>query len=169
MEDALNQADEQYKPTKMVAIVADPKTGDILAMGQRPTFHPKTREGIEKTWLNEAVEVSYEPGSTMKIFTLAAALEEQVLNLNDYYESGSYKPTKDDLIRDHNKVGWGSITYLEGFQRSSNVAIAKIVQEKLGFDTYRQYLTKFGFENPTGIELPNETGGKLFTIIRQKK
>ncbi|MDF1506685.1 penicillin-binding transpeptidase domain-containing protein [Robertmurraya sp. DFI.2.37] len=161
LEDALNQADEQYKPTKMVAIVADPKTGDILAMGQRPTFHPKTREGIEKTWLNEAVEVSYEPGSTMKIFTLAAALEEQVLNLNDYYESGSYKPTKDDLIRDHNKVGWGSITYLEGFQRSSNVAIAKIVQEKLGFDKYRQYLTKFGFEDPTGIELPNETGGKI--------
>lgn len=162
LEDALNQADEQYKPAKMVALVADPKTGDILAMGQRPTFHPKTREGIEKTWLNEAVEVSYEPGSTMKIFTLAAALEEQVLNLNEQYQSGSFKPTKNsDAIRDHNKVGWGSITYLEGFQRSSNVAIAKIVQEKLGFDTYREYLTKFGFENPTGIEIPNETGGKI--------
>ncbi|MDQ0155914.1 penicillin-binding protein [Robertmurraya andreesenii] len=162
LEDALTQADKEYKPKKMVAIVADAKTGDILAMGQRPTFHPKTKEGIDKTWLNEAVEVSFEPGSTMKIFTLAAALEEQVLNLGEYYQSGSYKVTKkSDAIRDHNKVGWGPITYLEGIQRSSNVAIAKIVNEKLGFDKYREYLTKFGFEDPTGIELPNEVGGKI--------
>lgn len=162
LEDALNQADEMYKPENMVAIVADPKTGDILAMGQRPTFHPKTREGINKTWLNEAVEVSFEPGSTMKIFTLAAALEEDVLNLNETYQSGSYKVTKNSkAIRDHNKVGWGPITYLEGFQRSSNVAIAKMVNEKLGFEKYREYLTKFGFEKPTGIEVPNEAGGNI--------
>lgn len=162
LEDALNQADEMYKPENMVAIVADPKTGDVLAMGQRPTFHPKTKEGISDTWLNEAVEVSFEPGSTMKIFTLAAALEEDVLNLNETYQSGSYKVTKNSkAIRDHNKVGWGPITYLEGFQRSSNVAIAKIVNEKLGFDKYREYLTKFGFEKPTGIEVPNEAGGNI--------
>ncbi|RTR32453.1 penicillin-binding protein [Robertmurraya yapensis] len=162
LEDALNQAQEQYSPKKMVAIVADPATGEILAMGQRPTFHPKTREGITDTWLNEAVEVSFEPGSTMKVFTLAAALEENVLNLNETYQSGSYKVTKNSpAIRDHNKVGWGPITYLEGIQRSSNVAIAKIVNEKLGFDTYREYLTKFGFEDPTGIEIPNETGGNI--------
>lgn len=162
LEDALSQVDKEYKPKKMVAIVADPKTGDILAMGQRPTFHPKTKEGISKTWLNEAVEVSIEPGSTMKVFTLAAALEEQVLNLGEYYQSGSYKVTKNSpAIRDHNKVGWGPITYLEGIQRSSNVAIAKIVQDKLGFEKYREYLTKFGFEKSTGIEIPNETGGKI--------
>lgn len=162
LEDALNQAATEYNPEKIIAIVADPKTGDILAMGQRPTFHPKTREGINETWLNEAVEISYEPGSTVKIFTVAAALEEDVLNLNEAYQSGSYKVTKNSkAIRDHNKVGWGSISYLEGFQRSSNVAIAKIVNEKLGFDKYREYLTKFGFENPTGIEVPNEAGGNI--------
>lgn len=162
LEDALNQAALEYNPKKMIAIVADPKTGDILAMGQRPTFHPKTREGISDTWLNEAVEISYEPGSTVKIFTVAAALEEDVLNLNEAYQSGSYKVTKNSkVIRDHNKVGWGSISYLEGFQRSSNVAMAKIVNEKLGFDKYREYLTKFGFENPTGLEVPNEAGGNI--------
>lgn len=162
LEDALNQATLEYKPKKIIAIVADPKTGDILAMGQRPTFHPKTREGIGETWLNEAVEISYEPGSTVKIFTVAAALEEDVLNLNEGYQSGSYKVTKNSkVIRDHNKVGWGSISYLEGFQRSSNVAMAKIVNEKLGFDKYREYLTKFGFENPTGLEVPNEAGGNI--------
>lgn len=162
LEDALNQVDEEYHPKKMIAIVADPKTGDILAMGQRPTFHPKTRKGINETWLNEAVEVSYEPGSTVKMFTVAAALEEDVLNLNEAYQSGSYKVTKNSqVIRDHNKVGWGSISYLEGFQRSSNVAMAKIVNEKLGFEKYREYLTKFGFEKPTGIELPNEASGNI--------
>lgn len=162
VEEALNVVDQEYKPAKMIAIVADPDTGEILGMGQRPTFHPKTREGISKTWHNEAVENSFEPGSTMKIFTLAAALEEKVLNLHETFQSGSYKPSKNSqAIRDHNYVGWGQITYLEGIQRSSNTAIAKIVQDKLGFDKYREYLTSFGFDKPTGIELPNEATGKI--------
>ena len=55
------------------------KQVNILAMGQSPSFHPKTKEGIDKSWHNEAIETSFEPGSTMKIFTLAAAIEEKVL------------------------------------------------------------------------------------------
>ena len=57
--------------------------------------------------------------------------------------------------------GWGPITYLEGVQRSSNVAFAKIANEKLGFEKFREYLTKFGLDRPTGIDLPNETTGKI--------
>ncbi len=163
LEDSMNKVDKEYKPKKMVAVVADAKTGEILAMGQRPSFHPKTKEGIEKTWHNEVIENSYEPGSTMKIFTLAAAIEEGVFNPNEWYKSGSYKVTENSpAIRDHNEGrGWGNITYLEGVQRSSNVAFAKIVKEKLGYEKYREYLTKFGFEDPTGIDLPNETGGNI--------
>ncbi|NMD69404.1 penicillin-binding protein [Bacillus sp. DNRA2] len=162
LEDALNKVAEEYKPKKIIAVVADPKTGEILAMGQRPTFHPKTREGIEKSWHNEAIENSFEPGSTMKIFTLAAAVEEGVFNPNEYYQSGSYRVTPNSkAIRDHNGSGWGTISFLEGVQRSSNVAFARIANEKLGFDRYREYLTKFGFEQPTGIDLPNETSGKI--------
>ncbi len=162
VEDALNQVAEQYNPKKAIAIVVDPHTGKILGMGQRPTFEPATRKGIDKTWHNEAVEISFEPGSTMKVFTLAAALEENAVNLNDTFESGTYKVTENSrAIRDHNRKGWGTISYLEGLQRSSNVAFAKIVAEKLGFETYREYLTKFGFGKPTGIELPNEASGKI--------
>jgi penicillin-binding protein 2B len=162
LEDAMNKVDQEYKPKKIIAVVADPKTGEILAMGQRPTFHPKTREGIDKSWHNEAIENSFEPGSTMKIFTLSAAVEEGVFNPNEWYQSGSYRVTPNSkAIRDHNGNGWGSITYLEGVQRSSNVAFAKLANEKLGFDKYREYLTKFGFEQPTGIDLPNETSGKI--------
>jgi penicillin-binding protein 2B len=170
LEDAMNKVDKEYKPEKIIAIVADPKTGEILAMGQRPSFHPKTKEGIDKGWHNEAIETSFEPGSTMKIFTLAAAVQEKVFNPNETYQSGSYQVTKKDkAIHDHNYSGWGTISYLEGVQRSSNVAFAKIAKEKLGFERFREYLTKFGFDKPTGIDLPDETSGKIqFTYPIEK-
>ncbi|WP_461610423.1 penicillin-binding protein [Cytobacillus kochii] len=163
LEEAMSKVSEKYDPEKMVAVVADPKTGEILAMSQRPTFNPETREGIDQTWRNLAIEDSFEPGSTMKAFTLAAAIEEGVFTPNATFESGTYKVTeKSPPVRDHNNgQGWGSITYLEGIQRSSNVAIAKMVKDQLGYETYREYLTKFGFEEPTGIDLPNEAGGKI--------
>ncbi|MFP5111180.1 penicillin-binding protein [Bacillaceae bacterium C204] len=170
LEDAMNKVAKEYKPEKIIAVVADPKTGEILAMGQRPSFDPKTKEGIENGWHNEAVETSFEPGSTMKIFTLAAAVQEKVFNPNEIYQSGSYQVTKKDkAIHDHNYSGWGPITYLEGVQRSSNVAFAKIAKEKLGFERFREYLTRFGFDKPTGIDLPNETSGKIqFTYPIEK-
>jgi penicillin-binding protein 2B len=162
LEDAMNRVVEEYKPKKIIAIVADPKTGEILAMGQRPTFHPKTREGIADSWHNEVIETSFEPGSTMKIFTLSAAVEEKVFNPNELYQSGSYRVTPNSpSINDHNTVGWGSISFLEGVQRSSNVGFAKLANEKIGFEKFREYLTKFGLDQPTGIDLPNETSGQI--------
>ena len=162
VEDAVDRVDEEYKPKKIIAVVADPKTGDILAMAQRPSFHPTTREGLDNSWHNEVVETPIEPGSTMKIFTLAAAVEENKWNPNEPYKSGSYKVTEDSrAIRDHNGSGWGTISYLEGIQRSSNVAVAKLVNEKIGTEKFREYLTDFGFDQPTGIDLPNETSGTI--------
>lgn len=163
LEDSMNKVDEEYQPEKMVAVVADPKTGEILAMSQRPSFHPKTKEGIDSNWHNEVIENSFEPGSTMKIFTLSAAIEEGVFNQNDTFKSGQYAIDQVSRpVRDWNYGrGWGTITYLEGVQRSSNVAFAKLVKEKMGFDTYKEYLTKFRFDQKTGIELPNETNGKI--------
>lgn len=163
VEDAIDRVDEEYKPKKIIAVVADPKTGDILAMAQRPTFHPTTREGLDQSWHNEIVETPLEPGSTMKVFTLAAAVEEKKWNPGELYKSGSYKVTENSgSIGDHNnRQGWGMITFLEGIQRSSNVAVAKLVNEKIGTEKFREYLTKFGFDNPTGIDLPSEAVGKI--------
>jgi penicillin-binding protein 2B len=161
VEDAMNTVDKEYKPKMMVAIVADPKTGNILAMEQRPTFEPDTREGIDKAWQNEAI-TPFEPGSTMKIYTLSAAVQENVFNPNETYQSGSYQVSpKSPAIHDWNISGWGNITFLEGVQRSSNVAFAKLANEKLGFDRFREWLTKFGLDKPTGIELPNEAAGNI--------
>jgi penicillin-binding protein 2B len=163
LEDAMNKVVKEYNPKKIIAIVADPKTGEILAMGQRPTFDPETRTGLENSWYNEAIEASFEPGSTMKIFTLAAAVQEGVFNPNEVFQSGTYVvDPKSKAIRDHNGgVGWGPITFAEGVQRSSNVSFAKLAKEKLGFETLREYISKFGLDQPTGIDLPNETSGKV--------
>ncbi|MBS4172420.1 penicillin-binding protein [Bacillus sp. FJAT-49736] len=162
IEDALNKVDKKYKPKKMMVIVADPKTGKILGMGQRPTFEPMTREGIEKAWQNEAVETSYEPGSVMKIFTLATAVQQGVFNPNDTYKSGRfYVKGVPRPIKDWNQgAGWGNITFLEGLQRSSNVAFATLL-DKIGQDTFRTYLDRFHFGQPTNIGLPNEATGKI--------
>ncbi|RJS62104.1 penicillin-binding protein [Bacillus sp. PK3_68] len=160
LEDALNEVEKEYKPGKAFAIVADAKTGKILAMGQRPSFHPDTRAGLGDNWSNDLVEYSFEPGSTMKIFTLASAIEEGVFHPNELYKSGTYKVGR-EAIRDHNGgAGWGPITYLEGVQRSSNVAMANLL-EKMGPDVFRQYLDDFHFGQRTGIRLPNEAKGKI--------
>ncbi|MBB5323783.1 penicillin-binding protein 2B [Anoxybacillus tepidamans] len=158
LEDAMNQVEKQYKPKKIIAIVANPKTGEILAMGTRPSFDPNKRNITN--YLNDAISYPYEPGSTMKMFTLAAAINEGVYNGNELYRSGAYRVGPNE-IRDHNKVGWGTITFNEGVQRSSNVAFAKLVKEKLGEDRFLQYLYRFRFNEKTGIDLPGETVGNI--------
>ncbi|ANB59949.1 penicillin-binding protein [Anoxybacteroides amylolyticum] len=158
LEDAMNQVEKQYKPKKIIAIVTNPKTGEILAMGTRPSFDPNKRNITN--YLNDAISYPYEPGSTMKMFTLAAAINEGVYNGNELYRSGSYRVGA-NVIRDHNKVGWGTITFNEGVQRSSNVAFAKLVKEKLGEDRFLQYLYRFHFNVKTGIDLPGEALGNI--------
>ncbi|MFJ8244078.1 penicillin-binding protein [Peribacillus asahii] len=162
LEDALTKVEEKYKPSQIIAIVSNPKTGEIVAMGQRPSFHPVTKEGLTDTWRNLAIEESFEPGSTMKVFTLAAAVEEGVFNPNGTYVSGSYNVPGSKSPRDHSGIPAGqTMTFLEGVQRSSNVAFSTLAMDKVGADTFREYLTKFGFDNKTGIDLPNEIIGKI--------
>ncbi|HHW38292.1 MAG TPA: penicillin-binding protein [Bacillales bacterium] len=160
LESALSYAEKEYEPENIIGVVADAKTGEILAMGTRPSFDPNTRD--ISNYMNEVISSPFEPGSTMKIFTLAAAIDAGVFRANETYKSGSYRISqKDKAIRDHNRSGWGTITYLEGVQRSSNVAMAKLVNEKLGGDKFLEYLQKFHFDKITGIDLPNEVPGNI--------
>ncbi|MBC6315003.1 penicillin-binding protein [Listeria grandensis] len=160
LEDTLNTVDAKYNPKNMMAVVMNPKTGEILAMSQRDTFNPTTKEGLTKEWANLPVETTYEPGSVMKVFSLASAIDLGVYNPNAYYQSGTYNVGKIP-IHDHNAgVGWGSITYREGVERSSNVAFAKMLAG-MGPDKFKTYLQNFGFGQKTGIDLPNEAQGKI--------
>lgn len=161
LEDSMSQVAEQYEPERMTAVVMNPKTGEVLAMSNRPSYNPNQLGEVEN-WYNDAISTPFEPGSTMKIFTLAAAIEEGVYQPNDTYASGSYRiDDRNRPIRDHRRGGWGTITYEEGIQRSSNVAAAKLVWEKMGPDTFRNYLNDFHFNQPTGIDLPGEQAGTI--------
>lgn len=153
LEDSMNKVVKEYSPESIIAIVADPKTGQILAMGTRPSFDPNVRD--IKNYVNEAVSYRFEPGSTMKIFTLAAAIEEGVYNGNELFMSGSYK-VGPNRVNDHNRTGWGMISFDDGVRLSSNVAFSILAKEKLKTDRLYQYLHKFGLDKPTGIDLQGE-------------
>lgn len=162
LEDVLSQVDEQYSPDRITAVVMHAKTGEILAMGSRPSFNPNNPHEVEN-WYNDVISIPVEPGSTAKIFTWAAAIEEGVYNGNELFQSGKYVVNeKIEPINDHNQGrGWGSISYDEGFRRSSNVAASKLVWEKLGTDTFLEYLQEFHLDEPTNIDLPNEVPGQI--------
>ncbi|WP_144569044.1 PASTA domain-containing penicillin-binding protein [Bacillus pseudomycoides] len=164
LEDAMKAADQHYEPSMLIGLVADPKTGKILGMSSRPSYDPN--KGDIQYYHNDPIANAYEPGSTMKIFTLAAAINEGVYNGQEYYQSGTY-PVGNRKIKDHNGgAGWGSITFDEGVERSSNVAFAILGDQKLGPDRFRQYIHKFGLDEKTGIDLPGE--GKNTIVFEQQ-
>lgn len=148
---------EEAEPEAMVAMLVNPKTGAIMAATQRPTFNATTMEDIDKKWQNLLIEESYEPGSTFKILTVAAAVNEGIFRPNDTYLSGAIE-VEGGVIHDFNLVGWGQISYLEGFARSSNVMVVKLVEE-MGFDVWERYMKAFGIAAPTDSGLANEAGG----------
>lgn len=157
MESLMTQVYEEAQPESMVAMLVNPKTGAIMAATQRPTFNATTMEGIDLKWQNLLVEESFEPGSTFKILTVAAAVEEGVFNPNATYQSGSIA-VEGGIISDFNKIGWGQISYLEGFARSSNVAVVKLI-ELMGFEVWESYMKAFGIATSTDSGLANEATG----------
>ncbi|MGP4040399.1 penicillin-binding transpeptidase domain-containing protein [Gracilibacillus sp. D59] len=170
MEDALSEVQEEYEPDRMTAVVMNAKTGEILALSNRPSYNPNN-PGEVGNWYNDVISTPFEPGSTMKIFTLASAIEEGVWNPEERYKSGKYKAEDNvQTIGDHNgRKGWGTISYLEGIQRSSNVAAAKLAYEKIGADKFLEYLKAFDFDEKTGIDLPGEVSGKiLYNWVSEK-
>lgn len=156
VEDALNQAMAKYEPEYAMAIVAEAKTGKILAMGSRPSFDPNIRN-IE-SYMNPLTELTYEPGSVMKDITYAAAIDLGKYSGQSTLESGSFE-VDGFTIYDHNKSGWGTITYDEGLCRSSNTAIANLLSHNLTEAEFSDYLQRFGFGSSTNVGLPNENPG----------
>ena len=159
LEDSLDLMDKHFKPDSVFATVMDVKTGEILATGQRPSFNPDTREGLDKSWSNVLYENAFEPGSTFKIFGIAAAIDAGEYAPDDTFQSGSV--TIDDfVVRDWNQEGWGTITYNEGLQYSSNALMMEL-QDRVGADKMYEYYKDFGFVQSTGSEFPNEAVGSL--------
>jgi len=137
--------------------IADANTGAIVGSASSPSFNPNIVNITN--YNNPLTSYAYEPGSTMKIYSFMAAIEEGVYDGEARYNSGSIK-VDNFTISDWNKVGWGNITYDTGFTYSSNVAAVNL-SKKLGKDKLLEYYRKFGFGEKTGIELSNEYTGKL--------
>ncbi len=135
--------------------VMDAKTGKILGVSSYPNFDPNTKN--IKSYYDPFVSYTYEPGSTMKIFSFLAAMENGVYNGKETYKSGTIQ-IDDAKIKDWNNYGWGIITFDEGFMGSSNVAATKLAQ-KLGRQKLFDFYTALGYGKQTGIELPNEQYG----------
>lgn len=159
LEDILQDNFDRYDPRSVVGYLVDAKTGKLLAAGQRPTFNLDTLEGLEDEWKSLLVGNAYEPGSTIKSLVMGVALQDQLINLDDKFESGSVQ-VYDQIVKDYQETGWGTITYKDGFAHSSNVAMVKIV-EKMGPDHWIETLENFGFGQVTGRRLSDEIDGML--------
>lgn len=159
VEQALSEAEANYDYEWFTIMIADAKTGAILASSTSPSFDPNKRDITN--YLDMNVSSPYEPGSTMKIFTYMAAMEQGVYNGNETYHSGTYVTTDGTEIGDWNRAGWGDISFDRGFALSSNVGVINLIDRHLSADILRSYFKKLGFGKKTGIELPNENPGEL--------
>ncbi|CAH1213837.1 Stage V sporulation protein D [Paenibacillus plantiphilus] len=168
VESAIKEAYNKYQPKSITAIAADPQTMEILGMANLPDFNPNQYGDFKpKDFANHATRALYEPGSTFKIVTLAAAIEEGYFDPNATYQSGSIRvPGSSKPIFDHKRSGWGPISYLEGLKHSSNVAFVKLGYEMLKADKLKDYITRFGFGQKTGIELSENRGNVGFNLSR---
>ncbi|MHA8110023.1 penicillin-binding transpeptidase domain-containing protein [Lactobacillaceae bacterium Melli_B4] len=159
LETEMSDVYAQVHPSSMNAVLMNAKTGEILAATQRPTFNATNKEGISNIWRNTLVEDQYEPGSTMKIFTMAAAINSKNYNGNAYYQSGKYN-IDGNIVPDWNPNGWGYITYDKGFALSSNVAMAHL-EQNMGSSTWLDYVKRFQFLQSANTGLEGEQTGSI--------
>ncbi|WP_437342336.1 stage V sporulation protein D [Jeotgalibacillus marinus] len=166
LERELTNAQIEYDPDQMLAIAMDPKTGEILGMASRPDFHPLSYQETTPEIYNRILPIwsTYEPGSTFKIITLAAALEEGKVDLNkdEFYDPGHVE-IAGTRLRCWDRDGHGQQTFLEVVQNSCNPGFVEM-GNRLGEDTLFSYIDKFGFGEKTGIDLQGESSGILFPL-----
>lgn len=156
LEDAVHTLEENNEFDWFTFTVMNAKTGAIVGSASSPNFNPNTLEGL-KNYVNPLVGYTYEPGSTMKIFSWLAAMENGIYHGEEEFMSGSIN-IKGATIKDFNNKGWGKINYDTGFAYSSNVGATNLAL-KLGNVKLREFYESLGFGKKTGIELPGEENG----------
>lgn len=166
VERELNNVMQKYNADNAWAIVMNPNNGEILAISSKPDFNPSQYQkyDIETINRNHAIWATYEPGSTFKIITLAASVEEKTVDLlNDtFHDSGSIN-VEGARIKCWKHGGHGTQTYLQVVQNSCNPGFVSL-GNKLGKERLYKYIHNFGFGKKTGIDLNGESSGILFNI-----
>ena len=165
METQMNAFLEKVKGKYMTATLVSAKTGEILATTQRPTFDADTKEGITEdfVWRDILYQSNYEPGSAMKVMTLASSIDNNTFPSGEYFNSSEFK-IADATIRDWDVndglTTGGMMTFSQGFAHSSNVGMS-LLEQKMGDTTWLDYLNRFKFGVPTRFGLTDEYAGQL--------
>lgn len=166
LENELTNALKKYKAEGAIGIVMNPKTGEILAMSSRPTFSPINYQqySVETINRNLAIWQSYEPGSTFKILTLAAAINEGIINVfeDKYYDTGKIN-VSGTTLHCWKHEGHGSQTYVQVVENSCNPGFV-VLGQKLGKEKLFSYIDRLGFGSKTGIDLNGESKGIIFDL-----
>lgn len=154
LENKVNKVYKSSNANAMTAVVMEAKTGKIIAATQRPTLHAENNP----VWRNMLVQDAYEPGSVMKILSLAAAIDTGHFNPNATFNSGTWA-MGGGKITDWSSSGWGTISYKDAFDMSSNVGFAHVEQD-MGADTWMKYIKRFGLLKKVNvIGMSNEVNG----------
>ena len=155
----------KYNPKEIIALAMDPNNGEILAIGNRPTYDNNNYQDYSPEVYNRTLAVfsSFEPGSTFKAVTFAAALDAGVIDMdNDYYYDKGYEIVGGARIKSWKKGGHGLQTFLEVLQNSSNPGFVEIAR-RLGKDRLYSYYKKFGVGSKTGVDISGESTGIMFS------
>ena len=159
IDQAITNADKDYDWEWFTITILDAKSGAVLGTSSSPSFDPNKRDITN--YMDLFAQTPYEPGSTMKTFTYMAAMENGVYDGSETYKSGTFVTNDGTEIGDWDRGGWGYITFDKGYAMSSNVGVINIINRHMNSAMLRQYFRKLGFGRKTGIELPNESKGKL--------
>lgn len=164
----LDQAMKETRAQTGTVIVSNPRTGEILALANRPTFNPNlTRKITPEALKNRAVSDVYEPGSTFKVVTISAALDQKITNPKEVFDCQMGSIVVNGMrIRDHK--AYGLLTVSDVLANSSDVGAIKVAL-RLGEERFYKYIQAFGFGQQTGIELPGETRGLSKPLNRWSK
>jgi len=162
VEQELDRAMAENSPLAITCIAMDPKTGEILAMANRPSYNPnKFWDYDPYVWKNRAVSSIYEPGSTFKVITAGAGLQEGIVSPNQIFVDPGYVMVSGKRIQNWNGESFGTVTFADVVKQSLNTGFALLGLD-LGADKLIKYAKLFGFGELTGIELPGEEAGILY-------
>ena len=166
LERELDNVISKYNPDQALGIVMDPKTGEVLAIASRPSFDPSNYEDYSTETINRNLPIwmTYEPGSTFKIITLATALEENLVDLEkEHFYDGGAVTVGGATIHCWKHGGHGDQTFLQVVENSCNPGFVDLGL-RIGKETLFNYIDNFGFGEVTGIDLNGEASGIIFDI-----
>ena len=167
VENIIKEAVKQYNPEEMMILVEEPDTGEILAMASYPSFDPANWRNYSQEIYNRNLNIwkSFEPGSTFKIVTYSAGIEEGKIRLNDTFYDPGYRMVGGARIKDWKAGGHGTQTFLQVLQNSCNPGFMEI-GFRLGKEKLYDYIDAYGFGEKSGIDLLGESTGIVFNEDR---